>query len=40
MWTQVPLISHTVNTVFYLFYGSSSVSASQENKAGCVGAWL
>jgi hypothetical protein len=33
-WVQVPTVSHTANTVIYLFYGNSSIVTSQENKAG------
>lgn len=31
-WVNIPLLSHTVDTVIYLCYGSSAVSASLENK--------
>jgi hypothetical protein len=34
-WVRVPTVSHaTPDTVIYLFYGNSSVSASQENATG------
>jgi RHS repeat-associated protein len=33
-WVQIPTVSHTTNTVFYLFYGNSSVSTDQSNKPG------
>jgi len=33
-WVRVPSLSHTTNTVFYLCYGNSSISTSQENKTG------
>src|SRR5579883_1001148 len=31
-WVQVPLLSHTADTVFYLFYGNSSVTTDQSNR--------
>jgi len=31
-WVKLPTVSHTVDTVFYLFYGNSSISANQSNK--------
>jgi hypothetical protein len=30
-WVQVPTVSHTTDTVIYLFYGNSSVTTSQQN---------
>ena len=33
-WVQVPTVSHTTNTVIYLFYGNAGIVTSQENKAG------
>jgi RHS repeat-associated protein len=33
-WVRIPTLSHTVDTVIYLFYGNPSVTISQENKAG------
>ena len=33
-WVQVPTVSHTTDTVIYLFYGNSSITSSQENKTG------
>ena len=33
-WVQVPAVSHTTDTVIYLFYGNASIVTSQENKAG------
>jgi RHS repeat-associated protein len=33
-WVRIPALSHTTDTAIYMWYGSSSVSASQENKAG------
>ncbi len=43
-WVRIPTLSHTVDTVIYLFYGNPSVTISQENKAGVwrngyVGVW-
>jgi len=34
MWTQVPTVSHSTDTVIYLFYGNASITTTQENKAG------
>jgi hypothetical protein len=33
-WVRIPALSHTSNTVIYLFYGNSSVNSSQENRTG------
>src|SRR5580698_313890 len=33
-WVEVPTVSYTTDTVIYLFYGNSSITASQENKPG------
>ena len=33
-WVQVPTVSHTVDTVFYVFYGNSSITTDQSNKTG------
>jgi hypothetical protein len=33
-WVQIPTVSHTANTVFYLFYGNASISTDQSNKTG------
>jgi RHS repeat-associated protein len=33
-WVQVPTLSHTVDTVIYVFYGNSSITTSQQNVAG------
>jgi len=30
-WVQIPTLSHTTDTTIYLFYGNSSVTASQQN---------
>jgi hypothetical protein len=43
-WVNVPTVSHTANTVIYLFYGNSSVSTDQSNASGTwdsnyVGVW-
>lgn len=32
LWVQIPNVSHTVDTVFYLLAGNSSVVADQQNK--------
>ena len=33
-WVQVPVVSHTSDTVIYMFYGNSSVTTDQSNHAG------
>lgn len=33
-WVQVPTLSHTTNTVIYLYYGDSSITTDQQNAAG------
>jgi len=33
-WVQVPTVSHTADTVVYMFYGNSSISTFQGNKSG------
>ena len=33
-WVQVPTVSHTSDTVIYLFYGNSSVTTDQSNEHG------
>lgn len=33
-WVQLPTVSHTSDTVFYMFYGNASVAADQSNKNG------
>ena len=33
-WVRIPALSHLNDTVIYMFYGNSSVTTSQENKAG------
>jgi len=43
-WVKIPTVSHTADTVFYLFYGNSSVSTDQSNKTAVwdgnyVGVW-
>ncbi|MGA2649953.1 MAG: DUF2341 domain-containing protein [Terracidiphilus sp.] len=43
-WVQIPDLSHTSNTVIYLFYGNPSVTTSQQNPSGVwdsnfVGVW-
>ena len=34
MWVRLPLVSRSVDTIFYLNYGSATVTTSQENRAG------
>ncbi|MGB0065347.1 MAG: DUF2341 domain-containing protein, partial [Terracidiphilus sp.] len=43
-WVQIPDLSHTSDTVIYLFYGNPSVTTSQQNPSGVwdsnfVGVW-
>jgi len=33
-WVQVPTVSHTDDTVIYLFYGNASITSSQANPTG------
>ncbi len=33
-WVGIPTLSHTVDTIIYLFYGNPSITSSQQNKAG------
>ena len=34
MWVRIPYVSHTTDTVFYIAYGNSAITTSQENKVG------
>jgi RHS repeat-associated protein len=43
-WVRIPTLSHTVDTVVYMFYGNSAVTTDQSNKTGVwdsnyVGVW-
>jgi RHS repeat-associated protein len=33
-WVRIPTLSHTVDTVLYVFYGNPSITTSQQNPAG------
>jgi len=33
-WVQIPTVSHTSDTVFYMFYGNGAVTTDQSNKQG------
>jgi YD repeat-containing protein len=33
-WVKVPVLSHTTDTVIYMFYGNSAVTTDQSNKTG------
>jgi hypothetical protein len=33
-WVQIPTLSHTSDTVLYVFYGNESISSSQQNPTG------
>jgi YD repeat-containing protein len=33
-WVKVPTVSHTTDTVIYMFYGNSSITTDQSNKNG------
>ena len=36
-WVRIPLLSHSTDTLIYMFYGNPAVTTSQENKAGVWG---
>jgi RHS repeat-associated protein len=43
-WVSIPTLSHTADTIIYLFYGNSSITSDQSNKtavwdANYVGVW-
>jgi RHS repeat-associated protein len=33
-WVRIPLLSHNADTTIYMWYGNSTITSSQENKAG------
>jgi len=33
-WVKIPTLSHTTDTIIYMWYGNSAVTVSQESKAG------
>ena len=33
-WARIPTLSHTVDTVLYVFYGNASITTSQQNPTG------
>jgi len=33
-WVRIPTLSHTIDTIIYMWYGNSTVTVSQENKPG------
>jgi RHS repeat-associated protein len=33
-WIRIPTLSHTVDTVIYMFYGNANITSSQQNLAG------
>jgi RHS repeat-associated protein len=33
-WVEIPTLSHTTDTTFYMFYGNSSITTDQSNKNG------
>jgi len=33
-WVRIPTLSHTADTVLYMFYGNSSITTSQQNPSG------
>ena len=37
-WVNIPVLSNTVDTVIYLYYGDDQITSSRENRAGV--AWL
>jgi RHS repeat-associated protein len=36
-WVRIPTLSHTTDTVLYVFYGNSNITTSQQNPAGVWG---
>ena len=36
-WIRIPTLSHTADTIVYVFYGNSNVNASQQNATGVWG---
>ena len=34
MWVRIPTISHTADTIIYMYYGNSAIGSSQENRNG------
>ena len=43
-WVQIPMVRHTTDTMFYMFYGNSAVKSDLSNKTGVwdsnyVGVW-
>jgi biopolymer transport protein ExbB len=34
MWVRIPTLSHTADTVIYMYFNNSGISTSQENKTG------
>ena len=34
MWVRIPTLSHTVDTVIYMYYGNNLITSSQENRTG------
>jgi hypothetical protein len=43
-WVQVPTVSHTQDTVIYMFYGNGAITTDQSNKTGVwdsnyIGVW-
>jgi YD repeat-containing protein len=37
-WVRIPTLSHTTDTVLYVFYGNPNITTSQQNPAGVWGA--
>jgi len=33
-WVRIPMLSHTLNTTIYMWYGDPNIATSQENKSG------
>ena len=33
-WIRIPTLSHTTDTVLYVFYGNSNITSTQQNPAG------
>jgi hypothetical protein len=36
IWVRVPTLSHTADTVIYMFFGNSGISSFQGGSAGAV----
>ena len=39
-WVRIPVLSHTSDTVLYMFYGNASIASSQQNPGGVWGNYM